>query len=134
MNKFNKKYYIEKQMDESAWKLLHKYSWPGNIRELENVMERLVVTTKSKTIHGGDIERIFSDFQVEGTFEQKIGTDLKDRVENFEKKLILSQMSYYSRSQELADALGIDKSTLTRKMKKYRIKNIYIEKKGNREQ
>lgn len=43
-------------------------------------------------------------------------------------------MSYYSRSQELADALGIDKSTLTRKMKKYRIKNIYIEKKGNREQ
>ena len=127
LKKFNRAYHTEKKIDESAWKMMYKYNWPGNVRELENLVERLVVTTDRKTINGADVGALFSDFQIESNFEKQIGTDLKDRVENYERRLILSQMQYYSRSQELADALGIDKSTLTRKMKKYRIKNIYVE-------
>ena len=50
LEKFNKKYSAEKQISTSAIKALMKHSWPGNIRELENLIERAVVISDSDII------------------------------------------------------------------------------------
>lgn len=128
LERFNKKYNSNKKLTEDAWASMMKYQWPGNVRELENIVERLVVTMDSDEINGNHINGMFHNLDFEDTFETQIGSDLKSRVEEYEKKLIKSQLQYYKRSQELADALGVNKSTLTRKMKRYRIKNIYYDK------
>lgn len=124
---FNEQYGTHKRISENGWKVLFKYHWPGNVRELENIIERLVVTSESDTLDENCIQSQLHDLGVEDCFEIQITSDLKTNMEAFEKKLISSQMGYYKRSGELAVALGLDKSTLTRKIKKYGIKTQYKE-------
>jgi PAS domain S-box-containing protein len=125
---FNEKYHTIKTIEENAWPLLTKYKWPGNVRELENIIERLVITSRENIISKDEVRNQFSGLGVENvTFEDINNIGLKDAVRRYEKKLIEENLPLYNRSQDLADALKIDKSTLTRKMKKYKIKNIYIE-------
>lgn len=121
---FNQKYGMEKNLSESAWKQILSYTWPGNVRELENFIERLVVISEEDLI---DASQLFDQFSFVALAPGGSSGEapLKQKVEEFEKRLILSQMPYYSRTQDLADSLGIDKSTLTRKMKRYQIKNTF---------
>jgi transcriptional regulator with PAS, ATPase and Fis domain len=118
----NLKYGKCKAIDDSGRRAMRKYPWPGNVRELENLVERLVVTSEPDVISGMQVAECFSDFGLEETFKDVQGGDLKSKVEAYERRLILSQMPYYSSAQALADALGINKSTLTRKMARYNIK------------
>jgi transcriptional regulator with PAS, ATPase and Fis domain len=125
---FNKKYNTTKKMDDQAMGALLHYRWPGNVRELENIVERLVITSRSDIITSLEVTNQFSEVDTEDLFfEDNLPQGLKGAVDRYEKKLIIENMKYYSRSQELADALKINKSTLTRKMKKYGIRNIYTE-------
>ena len=117
---FNQKYNAAKELSESAWKQLLSYSWPGNVRELENFIERLVVISECDLVDARQLSEQFS-FPSSGPTFIPIGSTLKQKVEEYEKRLILSQLPYYSRTQDLANSLGIDKSTLTRKMKRYQI-------------
>lgn len=125
---FNKKYNTTKKMDDQAMGALLHYRWPGNVRELENIVERLVITSRSDIITSLEVTNQFSEADTEDLFfEDNLPQGLKGAVDRYEKKLIIENMKYYSRSQELADALKINKSTLTRKMKRYGIRNIYTE-------
>lgn len=123
LENFNRKYRTNKTIPEEGWKFFMKYSWPGNVRELENLIERLVVISHNDIIDVGLIANQFFDQDAGAADHSR--TPLKEQVGAYEKKIIMSQMRYYSRTQDLADGLGIDKSTLTRKMRKYNITNIY---------
>lgn len=126
LEKANRKYGTNHSISESSWKLIAQYSWPGNVRELENFIERLIVVSSSNVIDITQVGSYFTDFDLD--IQAKINKPLKENVEEYEKKLILSQMQYYTRTQDLADGLGIDKSTLTRKIKAYGIENYYNRK------
>ena len=126
LEKANRKYGTSHSISESSWKLIAQYSWPGNVRELENFIERLIVVSSSNVIDITQVGSYFTDFDLD--IQAKINKPLKENVEEYEKKLILSQMQYYTRTQDLADGLGIDKSTLTRKIKAYGIENYYNRK------
>lgn len=45
--KFNKKYGVDRLISQETLEILSGYAWPGNVRQLENVIERLVITTDS---------------------------------------------------------------------------------------
>lgn len=123
LKEFNSKYNKKKTIDESGWRAMMKYQWPGNVRELENLIECLIITTETDVINGEQISELFIDFELEENFEYIPGRGLKSKVSEYEKRLIISQMPYYNGTQDLADALRIDKSTLTRKMIRYNIKS-----------
>lgn len=128
INIFNKKYGINKKIDENAWKIMEKYNWPGNVRELENIIERIIVTADETVIKVHQIINQFSDIEIEDMkYNNSNYISLKDEVSQFERKLILKKMPNYNSTKELADALNVDKSTIIRKMHKYKIKNIYID-------
>ena len=102
--------------------LLLKYDYPGNVRELENIIERAVVIARGSLISTRDLpfyaERLSFDR------EEKIhqGT-LKESVEALERKMILEAMEKTKNHQtKAADLLGISERMLRYKLKKYGLK------------
>jgi len=133
LKKFNKKF--NKKIDfvtDSAMEILKQYSWPGNIRELANLMERLVAITDNKKI---SIEDIPIEYHVEGMsgrdFSEKKEMLLEKACETFEKSFILRTLEKANWSRvDAAKILGIPLSTLKYKMQKLEIYKLLDE--GNK--
>jgi PAS domain S-box-containing protein len=100
-----------------AYSLLESYPWPGNIRELENVIEHCFVLCKCDVIRTEHLpERIKQTVEKEFTFG-------KNALEDVERKIILEALSKHIGSRtNAAKELNINPSTLWRKMKKLGIK------------
>lgn len=111
----------EKRISGEALQLLNNYDWPGNIRELENIIERAVIMTEGSTIFSSSIA-INRRLNNRG---QRVTTarPLKDAVEEAEKRAIEDAISIYEGSREKAmEALKIGKTSFYEKIKKYQIK------------
>jgi two-component system, NtrC family, nitrogen regulation response regulator NtrX len=108
----------KKDISSEALSALQKHTWPGNIRELRNVLERLVIMTPSKTITHVDIltaETPQSDY-----FAFSV---LKDARDAFEKDFIMRKLEENGWNiSKTADVLDIERSNLHRKIKAYDIK------------
>lgn len=99
--------------DNDAIQYMENYDWPGNIRELENVIEYLVTFKDSGLITEFDLQKRI-------IIHSKINTNLEERVAKFEKDLIVSYINKYGDSKQskmrIADELGISIATLYRKL------------------
>jgi transcriptional regulator with PAS, ATPase and Fis domain len=120
IHKFKKKFKKNiKSISPDTFDVLRKYSWPGNIRELENVLEHAFVLCSQNTIHLQNLP----EWLVENLKVKKpliTGEKNKESIKDAEKLHILSILNKYDGNRtKVAHALGIDKSTLWRKMKKY---------------
>ncbi|MBC8278026.1 MAG: hypothetical protein H8E46_07320 [FCB group bacterium] len=104
-----------------AMDVLTKYQWSGNIRELENVMEHAFVMCRDEVIKLEHLpEKIFRDIEM-SSIEQVENPSVKP-IENAEKFTIVNTLKRFDNHRgKTAAALGIDKTTLWRKMKKYRL-------------
>ena len=122
MRRCNEKFGQRKSLSEEAWKSLEKYRWPGNVRELENIIERVSIITQSDVVEQSNIISLFSSIQLDDQFINQLNMTLKEELNVYEKKIIEARMASCETTVELAKKLGIDKSTLTRKMKKLNIK------------
>ena len=87
------------------------YDWPGNVRELENAIERAVVVGKSRTIQPQDLP-IFSSTQSREHQDQSLREGEKEHISS-----ILEQTNWNIKKS--AETLGIDRSTLYHKIKRY---------------
>lgn len=104
-------------MSEDAMKIMMKYDWPGNIRELQNVCERLQILADGHTIVPQDLpEHILNP-------EQKVTTDDYDptiTLYDLEKRFILKALNYFEGNKtQAAHALGITIKTLYNKLHEY---------------
>lgn len=122
LERCNKRYKQNKYISDAAWKALERYKWPGNVRELENMIERSSIVTQTDRIDKGDLTDLFSNIQVEEQFNCSLNRTLKEELNAFEKRIIEERMDACKTTAELARNLGIDKSTLTRKVRKLGIK------------
>jgi two-component system nitrogen regulation response regulator NtrX len=108
----------KKVITEDAVKMLQKHSWPGNIRELKNVLERLVIMTPSRAITAGDMfmpESHGSDYFSFST--------LKDARDAFERDFIIKKLDENAWNiSKTAEVLDMERSNLHRKIKAYDIK------------
>lgn len=117
LKEFNKKYNENKKMTPECFEWLLNYSWPGNIRELANLVERLVVTTFQETIDVGDLPPFIQ--QVFPSAEPKT---LKEAVAKLERSLITEALMNYGTTRAAANFLGISQSAIVQKMKKFHIR------------
>lgn len=104
-----------------AMHILLNYSYPGNIRELENIIERAVVFAEGETIVASELP-IFLKENDEEFFEEE-GLSLTDKVKYMEKREIKKALdSCHGVKSKAARSLGITERMLSYKMKNYGIK------------
>ncbi len=139
-----------KKFDESGQNFLKEYQWPGNIRELENIIKRVCALASEKIIGSELLEQLIDKYKIESpikTEEKIIKQDLSKTIESFfqsffetlvdenselnlhskflieiEKPLIMSTLKYFNGNQiKTAKLLGINRNTLRSKISKYKI-------------
>jgi PAS domain S-box-containing protein len=125
---YNQNYNTSKFLSIDALNALMNYDWPGNVREVRNTIERIVVTSTDDmvTMHDLPIEikklskvNHFNDLHPQG--HPRMEGPLKQHVEAFERELIRRTLDSTASLAEAASQLDIDISTLTRKKRKYRL-------------
>ncbi|GAQ24962.1 sigma-54 interaction domain-containing protein [Tepidanaerobacter syntrophicus] len=113
-----------KGISKEAKKVLVSYSYPGNVRELENLIEYGVIFEKSDFLQG---ETLLKKISIEnGTYTAETG-GLKEMVARYERQIIQDLMHRYGESteakQKIAEKLNISTATLYRKLKELDLTN-----------
>jgi len=99
-------------IDPTALKRLQEFNFPGNIRELENMIERAIVVGDGKKISLRDLP-----------LEKTIVSSSAESLDDFEKAFVLQILNKYSWNiSRTAKALKVDRVTLYHKIKKYNLK------------
>jgi len=112
------------EISKEAYDMLMKYNFPGNIRELENIIERAVVLTRGNLITLGDLPLHIRGFKEELSRPVLGKGTLPEQVEAVEKELIYDALRESAGNQTKAGKLlGITERNLRYKLKKYNIKH-----------
>jgi DNA-binding NtrC family response regulator len=103
---------------DEALAALSRYRWPGNVRELQNIVERAVLLGKSDVIGMADLpQEIVADAPLHIPAGNQ--ASLKDALSAPERQIILDMLERHNWNRnETADALGINRTTLYKKMKR----------------
>ena len=122
LNKYAKEMNKEvKEISEEAMELLLSYDYPGNVRELENIIARAVALTNSSKIELSHLPEDLKKFKI-FTFRKK--NFPLPTLEEQEKEYIKMVLKEVGGNKTLAaQILGIDRATLWRKLKKYSLEN-----------
>ncbi|MGE7941876.1 sigma-54 interaction domain-containing protein [Lysinibacillus xylanilyticus] len=130
------KYGIHRTIDSSAMKILESHDWPGNVRQLKNMVERicLLATQPEITVYivqqeldsnptiARDLENPVQIQNIQETvINPKFSGTLKEQVAAFEKQIIKEALSKYPSIRQAAKSLGCDQSTLVRKIQKFQL-------------
>ncbi|MFD1168791.1 TyrR/PhhR family helix-turn-helix DNA-binding protein [Oceanobacillus caeni] len=103
--------------------ILQNYTWPGNIRELENFVEQLVIMVKQDEISLSDLPERFHKTETENKdlHLQLQGDTLPEILNNVERDIIKEAYKQHKSTRKTAQFLGIPQSTFMRRLKKHGI-------------
>ena len=121
IKRINKEYSFKKHIDLSAMECLISYPWKGNVRELENVVERILVTTQKDVVTEKDLPSEFYDESIDLNFDLN-GENIKSKINQYEAKLLENLIKKGKTPIELAELYEANVSTIRRKLNKYNIK------------
>jgi transcriptional regulator with PAS, ATPase and Fis domain len=116
--RFNHQFGYQKWIHPDVAKELSSHSWPGNARELQNLIERLVVTTRDDQISVESLRRCFS-------VHEKLKGDkrscLKAMLESEERRMLEETWRIAGSTRKVSTLLGISQSAVVKKLNKYGI-------------
>ena len=121
---FNKKYNMKKSFSAKAISILEQYNWSGNVREMRNIIERLVVCTSSHEIKASDIyENIGVAYQTESNINNLFNnindySSIRSTLNQMESNVFSKALEKYGSTRKAAAALGVSQSTFLRRIKR----------------
>ncbi|WP_179151965.1 sigma-54 interaction domain-containing protein [Oceanobacillus senegalensis] len=124
LKKLNTKYQKNVIMSQNLVEALVKYSWPGNVRELQNVVEYMFIMNEREEISFEQLpDKILNEHVLMNDYKHAEGQKgkLDYLMEVYEKSILQSALNKHSSLRKAAKTLGINPSTLSRKIKKYDI-------------
>jgi transcriptional regulator with PAS, ATPase and Fis domain len=133
--KFEKKYNIHNRCSPELMKTFQDYDWPGNVRELENTIERIYVmidhdkpvTPDLLVKYGLGLDFTHHVPHAPAVTVHRL-TTLREALVETEEQLLCMAMEKYKGIKEISQVLGVDQSTISRKLKRLREKRarVYI--------
>jgi len=113
-----------RRLSRAAADALLSYRWPGNVRELMNLCERLVVMSETEVIDVGDlppniVSAVAGSAAAPVVFDDE--TTLQEAIERAERMALLRARQRHGSQTEMARALGVNQSTIARKLKRFGI-------------
>jgi len=121
LDKYNRQYALRRRISASAMEQIKSYSFPGNVRELKNMIKIAVMMSETDSLDDY-ILRNFKKAVLEQTDynqESEGQMSLIEQTGAFEKRLLQNAMTNFKTTREMAGFLGINQSTVVRKMKKH---------------
>lgn len=122
---YNEMYHKNHTLTEKARHVLKNYSWPGNLRELAHIIEKVVVLANDKEIDTKDLPKSIFDLNEDLELKSdkmealESGKTLAEALEDIERKMILGAYEKYKNSVQVAKVLGISQPKAYRLMAKY---------------
>ncbi|MCM3743209.1 sigma 54-interacting transcriptional regulator [Sporosarcina luteola] len=117
LNKFNSKYNVNKAISEHCLQVLFHYSWPGNVRQLENLMERLVITSDS-IIEVTDLPQVITE-EVKEVPELIHPNSLDNAITEVTRTLIKRSYAKHGSTRGVASDLAISQSKASRLIREF---------------
>jgi len=107
----------EKQFDAEAIGELNRYLWPGNIRELRNVVERLAIIAAGDTVTAEDVRMVLPAAASASSASSAASSGtLAERAESFEREVLLAELRRHNfHMTNVARVLGLERSHLYKK-------------------
>jgi len=110
-----------KTFDPMALSVLQRYRWPGNVREMRNVLERLMIMVPGDTIAPADLSFLEGGAGID-IAPGEVSMPLHDARDAFERDYILKALAnQHGNISRTADVLGVERSNLYRKMRGFGI-------------
>ncbi len=116
--RFNRTLGESKTINSDALSVLLKYPWPGNIRELQNIVERLIITTAGNIITEEDIF-IFIKEAADKNASFSTDLSLAAALDKAEKEILEQALNTYSSTRAIAKVLQVSQPTIVRKLNKH---------------
>ncbi len=114
------------QVHPEARRVLESYSWPGNVRELQNAVENLTQLSRGRDITVDDLPAKVQADVLKRTLRQAENNGLAPdliadwpSLDELERRYIQILISKHKEKQRVAEVLGVDRTTLYRKLKRY---------------
>lgn len=109
---------------KESWDLLLRYDYPGNVRELENIIQRSVIMSRGEHITMQDLPHVVRSSAIESSFSRSSSREsLTDQVEKLEKDLIFEALRINTNNQsKAAKQLGLSERNLRYRLKKWGVK------------
>ncbi|MGI6630056.1 MAG: sigma 54-interacting transcriptional regulator [Bacillota bacterium] len=117
LNKYNAKYNRERMLSAKVLEILEQYDWPGNIRELENLIENLVVLSQEQFIEPHDLPENFRNNDFVKYYSSELTLD--EILSKVEKEVLKQALAEYRMAKDAAKVLGVSPATICRKAQKY---------------
>ncbi|PSL45858.1 transcriptional regulator with PAS, ATPase and Fis domain [Salsuginibacillus halophilus] len=114
---FNEKYNRTCSLNDQVLQWLVRQPWPGNARELMNLLERLIVTAPSKAITTSDLPKEAAKYPNSPDPTKS----LQEQLESFEAAILREAKQTVKTTTAMSDMLGISQPSVVRKLKKYNI-------------
>ena len=123
LNLYGAKYDAPKRLRSAALNALAIYDYPGNVRQLINICERLVVMTEHDLIDRDDLmgEVVTGREYISLKSLQESDSSLREAKQKLEKALLLEAYDKWGRQKDIAKALDISQASVARKLKQYGI-------------
>jgi len=127
LGEFNTKYKCNKTISPRAIRFLHSHPFPGNIRELRNIIENAVVMSETNQIDEFVMASTMEEkstptsAKIDWNSESDTSLTLPGRLEDIEKQIVKQTMSQCHTTRVMAAKLGISQPSVVRKMKKYKL-------------
>lgn len=119
LDQFNEQYGGSKSISPKAMEVLYAYDWPGNVREISNVIERVYITSSNGVILDTELpEEITSRVTDPKAAFESVG-GLNGAIEQLERQMVTEAFKKYKTTTGVARALHISQPTASRKVMKY---------------